>query len=390
MVKRYLDEMLSGFLCLPEGPRGCVCLCARRHEALYEGSFGVANVEKGTPIAPDTVFRIFSLTKLVVCTAAMMLYERGKFLLDDPISDYFPEYASSRLYVPGRDGGYTTREAEQIIRVRHAFTMTCGLPYDIAGHTLSPLMIARTEALAKELGWNYNIVEEVRAMADIPLFFEPGTHWLYGYGHELVAGLTQLLAGKPLHQFLQEEIFEPLGMRDTGYRYRADHRQRMCTLYKPDGKGGVVPSEGPRDRFHEPDANFDMGSAGLYATPRDYLAFTQMLANGGVTKDGRRLLSRRTIDMMRTNQLSGDALADYQQSNGFGYGYGYGVRTRLAGPGYDNVPVGEFGWSGWCGSWASIDPSSGFSCVYMHQLLPDQAPYCHPRVRAAVYSLFGE
>ena len=384
-TKRDMDILLESFIKKQGGAKGCICMCAQHQKTTYEGCFGYADVEKQIPITPNTLFRLMSLTKVILCTAGMILYERGLFSLDDPVSDYIHEYANTRRYIKTADG-HITVPLEEPIRIRHAFTMTCGYPYDVGGHEISQLMTDREEQLAKEVGWDYDIVAEARAIAEVPIAFEPGSHFLYGYGHDIISALIQVISGLPTSEFMRKEIFKPLGMNDTAYRYSGNHRERMATMYHVGANGTYTPGSGPRDRYHEPDAKYDMGGTGLYSSAVDYLVFTQMLANKGRAPDGTSIISQATIDLMRTNQLSEQALLDFRRDRAFcSYGYGYGVRTRMDGPGDNNAPVGEFGWAGYGGPWASIDPSSGFSCVFMQQVLPDQGGFCHPRVRAVVY-----
>ena len=367
------------------------CLCAKNYKTIYAAYLGYANEEQKIPIDGKTRFRIFSMTKLITCTAALMLFERGKFALSDPLSMYFPEYKNPLIYVKDKEG-YHTEKSEKEITIKDCFTMTCGLPYDINEEDVSALMRKREEVLIKEHGKNYDIVSEVRAMAQIPLMFTPGSHYYYGYGHDILAALIQLLSGERTSDFIQKEIFDPVGMTDTAYRYRSEEdRKHMCTPYETDEQGRRHPIPGARDAWHEMDANYDMGGAGLFSTAPDYLKFTQVLANGGKTEEGQQLIGRHTIDLMRTNQLQGAALQDFQNSGKHeSYGYGLGVRTRIPGIGDLSAPVGEFGWGGFLGSYNSIDPSSGFSCVYMHQLMPDLNDYWHPRLNAAIYGMLAD
>ena len=223
---------------------------------------------------------------------------------------------------------------------------------------------------------------EVRAMGGIPVAFEPGTHWLYGYGHDIVAGLIQLVSGKTVGQFLQDEIFEPLGMKDTGYRYRDDIESRMVSLYKKEDNGKMKKIKGLFDEYHQPDAIYESGGAGLYSTVKDYLKFAQMLANGGIY-NGERIIGRKTIDLMRANHLNSVQLKDFTNSYLAGYGYGLGVRTLISkAEGHSNGSEGEFGWTGALGTYVSIDPQEGSSIVYMHQMMPNMEEYYHLRVRA--------
>lgn len=216
-------------------------------------------------------------------------------------------------------------------------------------------------------------------MSKVPVLFDPGTHWLYGFGHELVAGLIEVISGKTVGEFLKSEIFEPLDMKSTGYRYFGDMRERMVTLYQRNEDGILVPMKGMLDDRHEPEAKYEAGGAGLFSNVRDYLAFSNMLACGGVHK-GNRIIGSKTIDLMRTNQLNEQQLKEYTFSYLEGYGYGLGVRTMMN-PTGSNTSVGEFGWTGMLGTYIAMDPSERATVVYMHNLQPNMEEYTHHRVR---------
>lgn len=227
---------------------------------------------------------------------------------------------------------------------------------------------------------DYTLRQDIYAMSQVPVRFDPGTHFLYGFGHELVAGLIEVVSGKKVSDFLQSELFEPLEMNSTGYRYFGDIRERMVTPYSRRGDGSMIPVKGMFDHRHEPDAKYEAGGAGLFSTVRDYLNFSQMMACGGLYK-GRNIIGRKTIDLMRTNQLNEQQLKDFSGSYLAGYGYGYGVRTMLSQGSGSNTSVGEFGWTGYMGTYIAIDPSEKAAVVYMHNLEPNMEEYTHHRVR---------
>ncbi|HEX2945947.1 MAG TPA: serine hydrolase domain-containing protein [Clostridia bacterium] len=376
-----LSAMLEKFV--KNGPAGCGCAVAKDGKTLYEGYFGYADLESKRPVAEDTVYRLFSMTKVIICTAAMMLFERGKFLLNEPLYEYFPEYRDTQVVVTSPSGMVGTRKAKNPMLVKHAFSMAVGMPYAFGDSPTIRAMTKVKEELLKKYG-KYDIVTEVKAMGSVPVAFDPGTHWLYGYGHDIVAGLIQVVSGKTVGQFLKDEIFEPLGMKDTGYRFHDDIEARLVSHYKRDEKGNMTKIPGFLDEFHQPDAIYECGGAGLYSTVNDYLKFSQMLANGGIY-NGTRVIGRKTIDLMRANQLNAEQLKDFNNSYLAGYGYGLGVRTLMSNAeGHSNGSVGEFGWTGALGTYVSIDPSEGLSMVYMHQMDPNMEEYHHLRVRAVV------
>ena len=378
-LSRLLEEILE------QGPAGCGCAVARNGEILFEEYHGVKDLESGEPITADSVYRQYSTTKVDVCTGAMMLLERGKFLLNDPIYEYFPEWKDTMVAQPEEDGSYRVRPAKRPILIRDCFSMAMGIGYGGTDYTHQAAEKVRAQ-LRANVG-EYTLQQEIKAMAEVPVAFDPGTHWLYGFGHELVAGLIEVVSGKGVGQFLKEELFEPLDMKNTGYHYFGDIRERMVTTYllKEDGSREASPYF-QRDELFEPEAKYEGGGAGLFSTVRDYLALTQMLACGGEYQ-GRKIMGRKTIDLMRCNQLNEQQLKEFRNPYLEGYGYGCGVRTLMDPSAGVNSSVGEFGWTGMLGSYVSIDPAEKLSLVYMHNLFPNREAYIHPRIRNIVYGV---
>lgn len=378
-MDRFLEELVK------TGPAGCGCAVARNGETLYENYFGYADLETGRKIDADSVYRQYSATKVVICTAAMMLYERGKFLLNDPIYEYFPEWRHTMVAEKQENGSYIIREAKRPIQVRDCFSMAMGIGYGGPEYTHQLMEKSRAD-LAASVG-DYTLQQDIRAMASVPVMFDPGEHWLYGFGHELVAGMIEVTSGRRVSEFLQEEIFEPLEMKSTGYHYFGDIRQRMVTPYQIDGTERTPIRDAMFDGRFEEDARYEAGGAGLFSTVSDYLKFSQMLACGGKWK-GEQIIGRKTIDLMRTNQLSERQLADFSCPYLEGYGYGLGVRTRLADRrGTGNTSVGEFGWTGFMGTYVAIDPAERMSVVYMHNSVPNMELYVHHRVRDMAFGM---
>ncbi len=371
-----LDRLLQRFS--QNTVPGCACIVARDGEILYEGYHGKADLESGRPVTEDTVFRLFSMTKVIVCTAAMILFERGEFLLNDPYSDYFPEYFHMQVAEVTPNGGVRLRPAKNPILVRDTFNMAVGIPY-ANGDSYTEQKMRQVRAELAQKG-KYTLQEDVCAMAAVPLRYDPGTHWTYGFGHEMVAALIEKVSGMTVGEFLKKEIFDPLGMESTGYRYFGNIRERMIRMYRPEQNGSFTAIQGALDQNHEPEAIYEGGGAGLFSTPRDYTKFAQALACGGGG-----IIGRKTIDLMRANMLNAAQQRDFENFYNEGYGYGLGVRTMIRPAGVANLSIGEFGWTGAAGTWVSIDPSERFSVVYMHQTMPNNEQYHHHRVRAAAY-----
>ncbi len=377
----HLDALLKDFV--QNGPAGCGCAVAKDGKVLYEGYHGFLDKEQGVPITADSVYRMYSMTKVVVCTAAMMLYERGKFLLSDPLYEYFPEYKEHVIATELPNGNVVYEKSPSPMLAKHAFSMAVGLPYP-SDKTPTGREWLRLQKELQQKG-PYDLQMLIRTMAQVPLAAEPGTRFQYGHGHELVAGLIEVCSGKSVGDFLRQEIFEPLGMNSTGYRYFGDIEKRMVAMYEKGEDGTLCKTPGYDDALFAPDAKLEYGGSGLFSTVGDYLKFSQMLALGG-TWENQRIMSPKTINLMRQNQLNEQQLKDFTGTYTAGYGYGLGVRTMMdLAKGGANSSVGEFGWTGMLGTWTSIDPSEGVSAVYMHQMMPNMELYHHLRVRAAAF-----
>lgn len=367
----------------------CACAIARDGEILYEGYYGFADLETKKPVGPGSLYRQASMTKLVTYTILMMLHERGAFRMHQPLSDFFPEWAHKSKYVRQPNGSVSVEPLERPITVKDAVIMACGLPYCFSpvGEDRNDLTLMAMSRAMQPL-WDrghYRVREAIRAMADVPVAFEPGTHWLYGFGSELVAGVIEVLTGKPLYQVMREFIFEPLGMRDTDTLFRDDLEERLVSMYRVT-PGGFEKMPASLDRSQRPGEENEDGKPSLMTNVRDFSKLMQVWACGGVYR-GERLISERSLKLMRTNCLTGDALSDFQ-SDGYnaGYGYGYGVRTLLDRyPGGASGSPGAFGWTGGFGTWCEADPAEHVSIVYMHNMMPNMELEHHHRVRAAAY-----
>lgn len=353
----------------------------RGGEVVFEDYVGYADEAAERPIGPETIYRIFSNTKVVTCAAALILYERGAFLLNDPLEDYLPEFKQPLVYRE-EQGEWKAVPSTRPIRVKDLFTMSSGLTYP-GEHGETERATKRLEEELKQSG-RFDNRSLARGLAAIPLAFEPGSRWQYGYSHDVLGALIEALSGKTLGQFMQDELFDPLGMNDTFFRIPDDKRARLATMYIRDEAGIRTPS-GIFDANYQPEATFESGGAGLLSTLADYGRFASMLALGGEL-DGNRILGSRTVELMAANQLTGQQMNDYNWPYLAGYGYGLGVRTMMdpaaAGSG---ASVGEFGWSGLAGSWTMIDPKEKLAAVYMQQMLPNLEAYHQPRLRNLIY-----
>ncbi len=376
-----LTPLLKSFV--EKGPSGCACSVVHKGKTEYEEYFGLADLETNTPVTADTLYRIFSMTKVITCTAALKLYERGLYSLNDPLSEYLPEFSNPMVYRTSPNSMLSVSSALTPIRVRDLFTMTSGLPY-AGDDTQTGRDIKKKLDEWDASGFNYDLRTAVKMLASIPLCFDPGTHWRYGFSHDVLAALVEVVSGKKYGQYLKDEIFDPLGMKNTSHRISGDKRKLLCSLYNQSGDGTMIKTL-ERDQYTHADDVFEGGGSGLLSTLGDYQRFVRMLCNNGEL-DGERILSRKTIDLMAANHLDNLQQADYSWPHHTGYGYGLGVRV-MTDPvkGGCNGSIGEFGWSGVLGTWMMIDRSEDLTVVYMQQLQPSLEEYHAPRIRAVVY-----
>ncbi len=309
---------------------GAIGLIARHGKVAYQETWGNADMEAGTPMRMDTIHRIYSMTKPITSVALMMLYEEGKFQLNDPLAKFLPEFAKMTVGVEEKDPNtgtmtFKTVPAKRMITVRDLLRHTAGFTYGVFGDTPVDQAYRKVGILSES-----KLATFVSDLAKLPLQYEPGTRWHYSVAVDVQGRLIEVLSGKSFDQFLQERIFTPLGMVDTGFTVPASKKNRFAKLYTPTKAGGIEPIAicSTRDdclaKF--PNAAPSMleaqgmlsGGGGLVSTTYDYLRFCQMLLNKG-THEGNRLLSRKTVELMSSDNLG--SIPGMSTGNGFGLGF---------------------------------------------------------------------
>jgi CubicO group peptidase (beta-lactamase class C family) len=355
---------------------GAAGLIARRGKIAYQEAFGMADVEAGKPMRLDTIHRIYSMSKPITSVAVMMLYEEGKFQLNDPVAKYLPEFAKMQVAVDEKDpqtGKPTlkTAPAKRPVTVRDLLRHTAGLTYGFFSDTLVDQEYRKARVLS-----DLNLAEFVTNLTKIPLLYEPGTRWHYSVSVDVLGRLVEVLSGKPFDQFLQERIFTPLDMRDTGFYVPADKKDRFAKLYSPTKDGKIQPATICATRqecvekfpnavpsYLEPPTLLS-GGGGLVSTAYDYLRFCQMLLNKG-QYDGKRLLSRKTVQLMSSDNLG----TIPGMGPGAGFGLGFAVSKAPGEAGMMGSP-GEYNWGGAAGTRFWIDPQEELIGIFMIQILP--------------------
>lgn len=375
----FLDSLAG------KGIPGCSFALLKDGEKVYEHYTGYADLESGRKIGPDTMFRIYSMTKLFTCVAAMQLYEQGRFLLTDPVSTYLPEFAEMQVLYTKPNAKTELRRAVQPIRVGDLFGMTAGLTYEGDGGDAAREVAGRLARLRQEKP-EYTTREMVQALAECPLAFEPNSHWRYSMCHDVLGALIEVLSGERLSEYIARHITEPLGLKDTVFR--CDSRtleKRMAGFYERQADG-TQRKLVKQDVYYRPECRVDRGGAGMISTLGDYLTFAQALCDGGTTRTGVRILGEETLRLMRTNRLNEVQRSDFDWTHCRGYGYGLGMRVMMDPDQAGGGNVGEFGWSGMAGTWVMMDPEKRLTAVYMEQASPSLEPYIAPRLRNMIYS----
>lgn len=364
----YLDSLSRRF-----GIPGCDCAVAIDGHVVYRHSAGFRDEEAEIPVSRQDTYWIYSATKLFTCTAAMRLMEQGKLRLDDPVSRYLPEFGT----LTHRTANGTILPVKEILTIRHLMSMTGGLDYDLARPALQR-KLAEGAMSTREI---------VAALAEDPLKFEPGTHYLYSLCHDVLGAVIEVVSGMGLCDYIHNNIIAPLGMVDTTFHPTEEQLSRMATQYIHLDEKGTHRSMGQHNRFRL-SPEYDSGGAGLLSTVDDYIRLAAALSLGGVSADGVRILSEESVARM-----SAPALGPVQRQEFCSlrpallpYSYGLGVRTLVDDPG-TGAPTGEFGWDGAAGAYALVDTTNRVALFYAQQVCNSYITYqyLHPGLRDALY-----
>jgi CubicO group peptidase (beta-lactamase class C family) len=353
----------------------------------HESVYGWRDREADLPVTSDTVWRIASMTKPITSIAAMTLWEEGVFELNDPISRWIPSFADARVYVRGVDRTLVTVPVTEPIRVWHLLTHTAGLT---AGFMRNSVV----DAMYREAGYEFaapphpSLAECVDDWARLPLLFQPGSAWAYGVSTDVLGRLIEIWTGQTLDVAIASRVTQPLGMVDTVFHCDEAQRERLSALYVPDADDQAVRS--PFSDLVLPPPTILSGGGGMYSTTADYLRLTSMLQGEGEV-DGTRVLSPRTVRLMRSNHLPGDlgslSTGGFAETtfDGVGFGLGFAVMVDPL-RSHSIARPGEYYWGGIYSSAFWVDPVEDVSCVFMAQLMPSSSHPIRSQLRQLVYS----
>ncbi|MEU6064267.1 MULTISPECIES: serine hydrolase domain-containing protein [Streptomyces] len=351
---------------------GYLVSVARGGRVAHLTTHGHRDLAAGLPVEPDTLWRIYSMTKPVTAVATLLLVEEGRLSLDDPVGHHLPVFAEPRVYVSGSGAEVRTRPADGPILIRHLLTHTAGLTFGFY-HSHPVDALYRDAHLESSVPPGADLAETIDVYASLPLQFEPGTQWNYSVASNVLGRVIEVVSGQPLDEFFAERIFRPLGMTDAGLHITPEQAPRLSELYGETDDGGITPIPGlplhGRPRFLS-------GSGGMAATAHDYHRFMEMLRRGGEL-DGTRLLSPGTVALMTGNHLPGGVdlrtfgAPAHQEPGNEGVGFGFNVSVVID-PSRTLAPtgLGAYGWSGVATTTFWVDPSRDLTVQFMTQVRP--------------------
>jgi CubicO group peptidase (beta-lactamase class C family) len=377
---------------------GCQISVARHGHLAYFKSFGQMDRERAKPTRDDTIYRIYSMTKPITSVALMTLYERGYFQLNDPVHRYAPSWKNHRVWVSGEGPDMVTEAPGRAITFRDVLSHTAGFTYGggLPGVGLQhPIDKIYRELKIRSIGGQDTMEAFMDKLGQVPLRFQPGTAWMYSLATDVCGALVEIISGKPLAQYLQDEIFGPLDMKDTAFHVAPDKLDRFAANYDrgPDKQLRLIDDPQASDFAKPP--GFYSGGGGLTGTSADYLRFCEMLRRGGEL-DGHRVLGPRTIELMQMNHLPGDrqltelAIGSFSETAYDGVGFGLGFASTLSEVEAGGLGAGDYYWGGAASTIFWVDPIEDLSVVFMTQLMPSGTFNFRGQLKNLVYSAIIE
>lgn len=358
MTRHFSDYVTDGRL------HGLTTLVSRKGKIVHFEVYGKSLALEGE-LKKDAIFRIHSMTKPVTGVALMMLYEQGKFSLDDPISEYLPEFRAPKVFkAHAEDGSVVTSPADREITIKDLMQHTAGLAYGVFGDTPVDKLYQQNGVLEPGLSADEWMVR----LASQPLLYQPGEAWIYSFAVDVQGRLVEVLSGAALDVFFKEQIFDPLGMNDTGFYISEQQAERLVALHAVSDDGLVVAEDPYFPDFTQKPRSFS-GGGGLVSTTMDYWRFAQMLLNGGEL-EGRRILKADTVALMTTDQLPASLNGIANGSRGLGFGLGFAVVKDVAKQG-GHGRVGEFFWGGMANTLFWVDPTEEIIAILMTNVFPN-------------------
>ncbi len=384
-----VGEHLRGQYLAPGKLPGSITLVARHGQVCLLDVAGQRDLERGTPMTADTIFRIYSMSKPITSVALMTLFERGLFALDDPVHRYIPSWRQLAVRKAGAFPLFETVPCERPMTIRDLLRHTSGLTYDFLRE--SNIDYAYRKLQIGNPAPGYTLQHMVDQLAQLPLEFSPGSSWNYSLATDVLGHLIEVLSGQSLPAYLQQTLFEPLGMVDTAFNIAPEKVARLASCYERDAAKKLVCNDDGQDSQFR-DRVFWSGGGGLLSTVPDYYRFCQMLLQGG-SLDGQRVIGSRTLEYMTANHLPGGvdlsaiAMGSFSETQYEGVGFGLGFASKID-PVKNGYPAshGSFFWGGLASTLFWVDPAEDLVVIFMTQLMPSSTFNIRGQLEALVYA----
>ncbi|HEY2358766.1 MAG TPA: serine hydrolase domain-containing protein [Phenylobacterium sp.] len=373
---------------------GCQVGVARHGHLAYFKSFGLMDRERGKPTTDDTIYRIYSMTKPITSVALMTLYEQGYFQLNDPVSRYVPSWKNHRVWVSGDGADMKTEAPSRPVSFRDVLSHTAGFTYGggLPGVGIQhPIDKIYRELKVRSVGGADTMQQFLDKLGQVPLRYQPGSAWMYSLATDVCGALVEVISGVPFAKYLQDNIFGPLGMKDTSFFVAPDKIDRFAANYQREPDKTLKLIDDPATSDFAKDPGFKSGGGGLTGTTADYLRFCEMLRRGGEL-DGARILGPRTIEVMHMNHLPGGkdltqlAIGGFSETANEGVGFGLGFASTMGQVQTGTLGAGDYYWGGAASTIFWVDPKEDLSVVFMTQLMPSGTFNFRGQLKSIIYA----
>ena len=392
-LERITDHIERNYI-EPGKIAGCQVSVARHGHLAYFRSFGLMDRERNRPTRDDTIYRIYSMTKPITSVALMTLYEQGHFQLNDPVSRFVPSWKDHRVWTAGEGDTMSTEPAHRPVSFRDVLTHMAGFTYGggLPGVGVQhPIDHIYRGLKVRSFGSQDSMQVFLDKLGQVPLRYQPGTAWMYSLATDVCGALVEIISGKPFAEYLQETIFEPLGMKDTAFFVPPEKQDRFAANYQrmPDKTLKLI--DDPETSHYLADPGFKSGGGGLVGTSADYLRFCEMLRRGGEL-DGQRVIGPRTLELMHMNHLPGGqdltqvALGTFSETANEGVGFGLGFASTQGQVQTGTLGAGDYYWGGAASTIFWVDPKEDLCVVFMTQLMPSGTFNFRGQLKSIVYS----
>lgn len=392
-LERITDHIERNYI----GPKkimGAQVAVARHGHMAYQKSFGSMDLERNKPMADDAIFRIYSMTKPITSIALMTLYEKGYFQLNDPVSRYVPSWKNHKVWVSGEGEAMVTEEPKRPVSFRDVLSHTGGFTYGggLPGVGVQhPVDLIYRSLKIRSAGSSDSMMEFLDKLSQVPLLYQPGERWMYSLSTDICGALVEVISGKPFDQYLQDEIFAPLGMKDTSFFVAPDKIDRFCANYQRGPDKALKLIDDPATSTFLNPQGFKSGGGGLTGTIADYMRFCEMLRRGGEL-DGQRIVGPRTLEMMHMNHLAGGkdltqmAIGSFSETANEGVGFGLGFASTKDQVSTGSLGAGDYYWGGAASTIFWVDPKEDLTVVFMTQFMPSGTFNFRGQLKSLIYS----